>query len=230
MIEKNDLYDYGLAIYQNKEYFKFSLDSILLGEFIKLKNDISILDLCTGNAPIPLILLTRNSTIKIDAVEIQKEVYELAKKSIKENGFEDRVKLYNVNINSYTTEKKYDVVLANPPYFKNIETSYQNENKIKRIARHEVLLTLEEVVCAAKKHLKENGTFYLVHRTERFLDVISCLSKNKLGIRKITFIYTKHNNSAEFFLLEASKYKKSDIKFFSLNIENRKTYKNIFEE
>lgn len=228
MIVINDLYDYGLKIYQNTDYFKFSLDSILLGEFVKLKNNYTILDMCTGNAPIPLILSTKNSTINIDCVEVQAEVFELATKSIKLNFLEDKIKIHNIDIKEYYPNKKYDIVTCNPPYFKSLKTTEKNNNPVKCLARHEILITLEEIIPLAKKFLKENGTFYLVQRVERFLETIDLLQKNSFGIRNVVFINTKKCQNAEIFLIEASLSKKSDLKVKTLDIYNLKTYKNIF--
>lgn len=230
MIVKNDLFDYGLSIYQNSEYFKFSLDSILLGEFVTLKRKNRVLDLCTGNAPIPLILYSKDNSIKVDCLEIQEEIYLLAKKSIEENSLEGSIRIIHGDAKYYEDLEKYDVVTCNPPYFKVTDTSEKNKNEVKRIARHEVCITLSEVVCSAKKNLKETGLFYLVERVDRFLETIKLVDENKMGIRKICFIYTKSDKPAEFFLLEASNYKKSDPKIYSVYTENRATYKNIFEE
>lgn len=230
MIELNDLFDYGLRIYQNKSYFKFSLDSILLGEFVKLKNNDEVLDLCTGNAPIPLIMVTRNPKVHIDAVEIQKEVFDLADKSIKENHLEEKINLHLADAKSINFKKKYDSVVCNPPYFKIDNTSQKNQNEVKKIARHEITMTLEDVVRIAKDSLKENGSLFMVHRVERFLDTIELLKQYKFGIRKTIFVTTKKKKNAEFFLIEASKYKKSDLKVRAICVEGLQTYKNIFKE
>lgn len=230
MIEKNDLYDYGLKIYQNSNYFKFSLDSILLGEYVSSKRGDKILDLCTGNAPIPLILSTRYDNIKIDAVEIQREVYELATLSVRENGLEDVITIYEGDAKSIVLPNKYDICVANPPYFKVTSSSQKNKDKIKQIARHEVEITLEELIASAKRNLVENGRIYLVHRCDRFLETIDLLRKHRFGIREAVFVYTKDKNDAEFFLIEASKCKKNDMKVKSLFVKDLSTYKDIFKE
>ena len=229
MIQKNDLFDYGTFIYQNSDYFKFSIDSILLAEFVKAKKNQKILDMCCGNAPIPLILSTKDGSLQIDAVEIQKEVYELAKKSIEEDGFRN-INLYNCDIKYFYSTKKYDIVICNPPFFKIEEKSVLNDNIIKRIARHEVAITLKEVVEIAKKNLTDNGKFYIVNRVNRFLETINELQKQKLGIRKICFVYTKDNSPAEFFLVESAQNKKDDPNIMSINIRGLKTYKDLFKE
>lgn len=230
MICLNDLFDYGYKIFQDDRYFKFSIDSILLAEFVKFKEGNRILDLCTGNAPIPLILITKCQNLYIDAIEIQPAIFDLAKKSIKYNDLEKSINVINEDAKKYTGEEKYDIVVCNPPYFKVTDTSLKNVDPIKQIARHEMAITLEEIIFTAKKNLKETGTLYLVHRVDRFLETIKILEKAKFGIRNSIFIHTKKGSNAEFFLLEASKYKKSDLKVKSIDISDKKTYKNIFEE
>lgn len=229
MIEKNDLFDYGYYIYQNKEYFKFSIDSILLAEFVSFKKNDTILDMCTGNAPIPMILTSKNKNLKIDAVEIQKEIYDLAIKSININNLSN-INIYNCDIKEYKPNKKYDIITCNPPYFKVNNKSLLNLNTVKKIARHEIMLKLEEVISIACNLLEENGKLYLVHRNERLLETLDFLKSKKFGIRRICFVFTGSNTNSEFFLIEASKQKKSDPKVTYLNIEQLSTYKNIFEE
>lgn len=230
MIVKNDLYDYGLKIYQDTDYFKFSIDSILLAEIVKHKRGDKILDICTGSAPIPLILATKSKELKIDAVEIQPQVARLAKKSVAENKLENVINVYNQDIKTFKESNNYDIITCNPPYFKVTDSSLKNANDIKQIARHEISLTLKELILSVDKLIKSNGTFYIVHRVERFIETLNELEKYKFGIRNAIFVYTKNNSPAEFFLLEASKSKKTDLKVKSIYVENLKTYKNIFKE
>lgn len=225
----NDLYDYGFKIYQDTDYFKFSIDSILLAEFVKLKDNYRVLDMCCGNAAISMILASKNSTVKIDAVEIQKEIYDLAVNSIKYNSLEDRITLYNGDIKDFDGAEKYDIVVCNPPYFKVNSKGYLSENEIKAIARHEIKLTLEEMIDSAYNSMKQNGEFFMAQRIDRLLDTIDALKKKKLGIRKIIMVYTKENADAEFFLLEASKCKKDDLKVNKIEAYRYKSYKSILK-
>ena len=98
-VELNDLYDYDMYIYQNSKYFKFSVDSVLLAEFVRVrKNAKNVLDLCSGNAPIPLILSKKfGDRIRIDAYELQPEIYELGKMSIRKNSVRN-INYYNDDI------------------------------------------------------------------------------------------------------------------------------------
>ena len=129
-IEINDLvYFKNIKIVQDKDYFNFSLDSVLLPNFVDItKKTKMILDMCTGNAPIPLILSTKTDA-KIYAVELQREIYNLAKETIKINKLDNQIVLINNNIKNlkkiFNTET-FDIITCNPPYFKKKEDSIFN--------------------------------------------------------------------------------------------------------
>ena len=130
----NDLFDYpNLKIYQYVEGFKFSLDSILLAEYVKINSKTkTILDLCSGNAAVPMILSTKTKAL-IDAFEIQACIYELAKKSIKYNKLDNQITIYNENIKNIEKLKKgikYDIITCNPPYFKVDDDKHINNTEI----------------------------------------------------------------------------------------------------
>lgn len=233
-IVKNDLYDYeNRYIFQFEDAFKFSLDSILLAEFVdNIKSSSNILDLCTGNAAIPLILTTK-VLCHIDAIEIQKEIYELGKKSISYNNLDDYIKIYNFNateINNHI-QKKYDIITCNPPYFKVDKSSFINKNEKLQIARHEIKITLEDIFKISNNYLNTGGSLYLVHIPERLDEIIYLGFKYKLNIKKVQFIKTKENKKPSLVLVKAVRDSKSGLKINDIiNVENKKTYKNIFKE
>ena len=172
----NDLVGYkDLRIYQNDDWFKFSLESVLLPNFVNINYRCkNILDLCTGNAPIPLILSTKTKA-KITGVEFQKDIYELARKTVEINNLEDQIKIINEDVNNLKkiyNGDTFDMITVNPPYFKNNELSMKNDDVHKSIARHEVMITLDQLLKISSFLLKNNGHFAMVHRTERFFEVI----------------------------------------------------------
>lgn len=215
----NDLVGYkNMKIFQNTEWFSFSLDSVLLPNFVTLNKNIeTIMDLGCGNAPIPLILSTKTAA-KIIGVEIQKDSYELAKKSISYNHLEDRIKLLNIDMkelkNIYSSDS-IDVITCNPPYFKYLETSNLNEDEHKVIARHEKMITLEEIVSLARYLLKNNGVLAMVHRTDRLIEIISLFQKYGLEVKKLRFVYPKVNTDSNMFLIEGRKNGKVGLKLLS---------------
>lgn len=229
----NDLYDYeNYKIVQDSEVFKFSLDSILLAEFVgKLDSSSKILDVCTGNSVVPLIL-SYYFPNEIVGFEIQKYIAELAKESITLNKKENQIKLIHddvKNISQYFPGNNFDVIVANPPYFKYQESSLINENKNKAIARHEICLDLKELFKIVKYALKENGTFYLVHIPERLEEILYLCEKEHIIAKQIQFVYTNTSTNATIVLIKCIKNANNALKVnIPLYINNYKSYKNIF--
>ena len=195
-------------IVQNTQMFNFSLDSVLLPNFVTLNKNIkNILDIGCGNAPIPLILSTKTSAL-ITGVEIQKDVYDLAVKSVKINDLENQINIINADINElynkFETES-FDVITCNPPFFKVSEQSNLNKSDYKTIARHEVKLNLDDIFKISKKLLKNNGYIAIVHRPERLLDILESMKKYNIEPKKIQFIYPKTNMEANILLVEGKK-------------------------
>lgn len=212
----NDLVNFNnIKIYQNKNYFNFSLDSILLPNFVILNNKTKkVLDLCTGNIPIPLILSKKTKAL-IYGVEIQKEIFDLAEKTLKINNLENQIILINKDakelVNDFETDI-FDLITCNPPYFKNSSTSIKNNNNIKSIARHEILIKLEDIINISKKLLKNNGSLSLIHRTDRLIDIIILMRQNNIEPKRIRFIYPKAGKESNLVLIDGRKNGKPGLK------------------
>lgn len=236
----NDLLNYSnLKIVQDDDYFNFSLDSVLLPNFVKINsNTKNILDLGTGNAPIPMILSTLTSA-KLYGIELQDEIYELAKESIELNNLQERITIIHdnmKNLDKYFEPNSFDIIVSNPPYFKINEKSNLNESVQKTIARHEKEITLSEIVSIAKKYLNNNGTFAIVHRTDRLIEIIEEFRKNNIEPKKIQLIYPKKNTESNMVLIEGRKNGNVGLKVLKPlvahedNGEYTEEVKNFFKE
>ena len=205
---KNKLLNLDMIIYQDSDWFKFSLDSVLLANFVTINcRVIRVIDLASGNAPIPMLLSYRTKA-QIYGIEYQKCVYELAVQSVKENCLEDQVHLICgdvSNIQNNFNSDSFDVVKCNPPYFKSLESSYFNQNFVKSVARHEIFLNLDMVLKQAFYLLKTGGIFAMVHRTERFSEIMEKMKNYHLEPKRIQFIYPKEGKNSDLFLIEAVK-------------------------
>lgn len=231
----NDLLNYdNIKIVQNSDWFSFSLDSVLLANFVHVNNKMRIMDFCCGNAPIPLILSTKTNS-KITGVEIQKEVFSLAIKSVRLNNKEKQIEIINEDVknlyNIYETDS-FDLITCNPPYFKYKNSSNINNNNTKALARHELSLTLEDVFKTAKKILKNDGKLAMVHRTERLIDIICLMRKYNLEPKRIRFIQPFSNSNSNLVLIEASKNGNAGLKIESnliVHDENNNYTKEVLE-
>ena len=213
---KNRLLNFdNMVIYQDNDYFLFSLDSVLLANFVTLKlTDKKIIDFCTGNAPIPMLMSFRTKA-RIFGVELQKYIYDMALASIKENKLDKQIEIVNLDVREISklySAESFDVVTCNPPYFKYKTDSLINEKLGKSIARHEIYLKLENIIEMARFLLKNGGTFAMVHRPERLIEIINLMQKYNLEPKKIRFVYPKSGKNANMILIEGVKNGKNGLK------------------
>lgn len=205
----NDLLGYeGLKIVQDPEMFNFSIDSMLLGSFVTInKKTKRIIDLCSGNAPIPLYLTLRTKN-RIVGVEIQKKAFQLAQKSVIINNKEEQIIIYNRDLKGISRElgnQAFDLVTCNPPFFKYHEGSNINKNDFLTIARHEVMVTLDDIVKESSLLLNNGGYLAMVHRPDRLLDVLETFRKYKIEPKRLQFVYPKKGSPANHILIEGMK-------------------------
>lgn len=206
---KNYLLGYkDMYIYQDTDMFSFSLDSVLLPNFITINKGITnILDIGTGNAPIPLILSTKTDA-SITAVEVQPEVFNLAKKSVEENNLENRINVICDDINNLYNDLEsdsFDIITCNPPFFKVNKNSNLNNSDYKTIARHEVKLNLSQLLKISRKLLKNNGILGIVHRPDRLTDILVEMRSNNIEPKKIRLVYPRIGEEANIILIEGTK-------------------------
>lgn len=218
MVVKNKLLNFNdKIIYQDNEAFLFSLDSVLLANFVSIRlTDKNIIDLCSGNGPIPMLMSFRTKA-RIFGVELQKEIYEMGKLSIEENGMDEQITFINDDVKNLKKEnfdKEFDVVVCNPPYFKYQENSLINSSEKKTIARHEVFIKLEEIVEISEHLLKNGGTFAMVHRPDRLIEILTLMKKYKIEPKKMRFVYPKIDKDANMVLIEGVKNGRGGLKLF----------------
>lgn len=234
----DDVLGYDLKIYQNSSYFSFSLDSIILANYASIRlRDKNIVDFCTGNGVIPLIISNRTKN-NIVGVEVQDKLAELATKSVNYNKLDDRITIYNEDVKEFSKKhlNEYDLVLCNPPYFKIEDKSSFNESYEKKIARHEVLFNLEDLCECSKKVLKDNGNLCIVHRTDRLMEILEIFRKHNIEPKRIRFVYENISKESTLVLIEAQKCGsvglkvESPIILYNLDGSMTEEYKSIQEE
>ena len=211
----DDLELKGLKIIQNKEGFCFGIDSVLLSDFAKnIKNNSLVLDLGTGTGIIPILLCGKTNLKKVIGIEVQEKIAEMAKRSIKLNNLEARFQVINENIlnlkNIYQNQT-FDVVVTNPPYKKK-NSGIINENHEKLISRHEIEANLEDFIKVSKDLLKDKGEFYMVHRPERLVDILSIMRKEKLEPKVLRMVYSNKNKEPKLVLIKGIKNAKPFLK------------------
>lgn len=202
----------GIKIVQDTDGFKFSLDSVLLANFVTLNKSIkNVMDIGCGNGIIS-ILLSMRTKAKITGVEIQKESYLNSLESISINKLNDQITVYNEDIKEFyksLESDSFDVVVCNPPYFTGNNTS---KNLSKKIARHSFCLDYKDVTMISRKILKNNGILAIVHRPENLMEILFYMRQNNIEPKKIRFVYPYKGKNANILLVEGMKNGKPGLK------------------
>jgi tRNA1(Val) A37 N6-methylase TrmN6 len=202
-----------LKIIQSHKVFSFSLDAVLLAQFawLPLKRG-KIMDLCTGNGAVPLLLSTRTQAF-IDGVEIQERLADMAVRSVRLNGKEDRISIYQLDLKEAPLRferHSYDVVTCNPPYLP-VMGGQTNLNPHVAIARHELFCTLEDVLASASALLRPKGRVALVHRPGRLVDLFTLMRRYELEPKRMCLVYPKANKPPNMVLIEGLKQGQAEL-------------------
>lgn len=204
----DDLEFKNLKIIQDSSGFCFGIDAVLLSDFAKnIKKDVKVLDLGTGTGIISILLCGKTNLSKIIGVEVQKDVADMASRSSILNNLQEKFEVINENIKDLDKiypKNSFDVIVTNPPYKKE-NTGLTNENEKKLISRHEVLANLEDYIEVSNKMLKDKGEFYMVHRPERLVDILSYMRKYKIEPKELRFVCSHYNEPPKLVLVKGIK-------------------------
>lgn len=197
--------DEKMQIIQSPTIFSYSLDAVLLAHFtyVPIQKG-NILDLCTGNGIIPL-LLSKRTAGHITGLDIQKRLSDMATRSVELNQLTQQITILQGDLKERQQALKqsnYEVVTCNPPYFATPASTEHNENEFLTIARHEVCCTLEDVIKACRLYVKPGGKVAIVHRPERLVDLITLFRAYKIEPKRVQFVYPKKGKEANTLLIE----------------------------
>ncbi|CAM3094752.1 tRNA1(Val) (adenine(37)-N6)-methyltransferase [Paenibacillus sediminis] len=209
----DDLLTENLHIIQSDEVFSFSMDAVLLAHFVSLPQKGKIIDLCTGNGVIPLLMSTRTRA-HIEGIEIQERLADMAKRSVEMNELEHRIQIRHGDLRELHLEtgyEVYDAITVNPPYMA-LRGQDIKLNPHQAIARHEISCTLEEVIAACKRLIRTGGKVAMVHKPQRLGEIISLMRENRLEPKRIRFVHPRAHLEANMVLIEAIRNGKPDVR------------------
>ena len=203
----DDLQCQGLQIIQHPGKFCFGMDAVLLSSFAALRNKDTVMDLCTGTGILPILLSAKTKADHIDALGVQKESAEMARRSIILNELSNRITIYEGDVKTASDQfgkNCYDAVTVNPPYM-NQGHGLKNPNMPMAIARHEILCTLEDVIRESANLLKPKGRFYMVHRPFRLAEIFVIMNSYRLEPKRMQLVYPFADKEPNMVLIEGVK-------------------------
>ncbi len=200
----DDLHRKGYRLIQNTNSFCFGIDAVLLSDFTKVKKNEIAVDFCCGNGIIPVLLCARYSGKKFYGLEIQQDMVELANRSVKLNELVDKIEVFCGDVKKagdFFQKASVDVITVNPPYMNVGGGIISNHSKM-AIARHEILLSLADVITAARLLLKQGGRFYMVHKPHRLADIITLMRSNSIEPKALRFVHSTTEKPPSMVLVE----------------------------
>jgi tRNA1(Val) A37 N6-methylase TrmN6 len=208
-----DLQLAGLSLIQKKNAFRYGMDSVLLAHFADIRPHDITCDFGTGNGILPLLLIGRNKGSHFYAFELLDESAELAKRNVKLNNLEDRIRIIHDNISSaseYLEPCSVDSIICNPPYC-HPSSSLTSPNENKAIARTQKTGFLDNAFKAAFTILKGRGKIFLVYPAPQMLFIMKKMQENHLEPKRFRMVYPKVNKPANLVLIEAVKDAKQTL-------------------
>ncbi len=202
----DDLQRNGLSIIQNPDWFCFGVDAVLLADYAakSIKKGAKVLDLCSGNGIVPLLLSAKSQAENIVGIEIQKPIAEMAERSVKLNQLTHKIQIKQGDLKeaeSYFGRSFFQYITCNPPYKEAGGGLLSKEDPI-TLARHEILCSLEDIVRVSSIILEPLGKLCLIHRPERLVDIICLMRKYGLEPKRLRFVHPSPGKTATMILIE----------------------------
>ena len=200
----DDLHRNNYRIIQDPDRFCFGMDAVLLSGFAKAKEGDHVIDLGTGTGIIPILMEAKTKASNLVGLEIQPESADMAQRSVELNHLEKKIRIVTGDIREASSifgAATFDVVTSNPPYMTE-HHGITNEKSPKAIARHELLCTLEDVICQAAKLLRPGGSFYMVHRPFRLVDIMVLMREYHLEPKRMKLVYPYIDKDPNMVLIE----------------------------
>jgi tRNA1Val (adenine37-N6)-methyltransferase len=196
-----------IKLFQAKDGYRFSVDALLLENFITAKRLEKGVELGAGSGIVSILLARRMKDTKIYAVEIQKSLSERAKRNVRLNRLDDRIEIMSKDIKGLRKDfstNEFDFVFSNPP-FRKPKTGRLSVYEERAVARHEIEITLSDLIQTASYLLKHSGKFHLIYHPFRLAELISLLRKARLEPKRMRFVHSRAGEEAKMVLIEAVK-------------------------
>ena len=197
----------ALTVVQPRDGYRFSIDSILLGRFVRGHGRDRVLELGAGCGVISVMIAALWRPREVVAIEIQPDLAAIAARNAALNRL-DSIRVINADLRARRIDglapASCDLVVANPPY-RALRTGRVSPNPGRRIARDESAATLAEFVAAAKRFAANGAKAAFVFDASRSAELLRCLAANSLEPKRIRFVHPRADAPATTILVEARK-------------------------
>ncbi|VAX31486.1 COG4123: Predicted O-methyltransferase [hydrothermal vent metagenome] len=201
----------GVRLYQRMEGYRFSIDSVLLAGFAGCSRGVRrVADLGAGSGVVGLVLAMRYPWTEVLLIEVQEGLSALAQRNVDLNQLRQRVQVIKADVSSIISDgyadliEGFDAVVSNPP-FRKPGTGRISPYGERAIARHEIKLTLTDLIRTSSALLKNRGRFFMVYHPYRFSEAVYAMKAFSIEPKRVRFVHPDNNSEAAMVLIEAVK-------------------------
>lgn len=210
----DDLQYKGLKLIQKKSGFCFGVDAVLLSNFADIRKNDRVLDMCAGTGIVGILIAAKTGAAKVTGLEIQPCISEMADRSIKLNGLENKVDIVCGDLKDALRlfgPSSFNAIVTNPPYMSK-ECGLINPSDTVAISRHEILCTLEDVIRVSARLLVPGGRLAMVHRPGRLADILYLMRSNGVEPKRLRMVHPSPYKKPNMILIDATRGGKPQLK------------------
>ncbi len=210
----DDLQVGNLKIIQNPKEYLFTSDAVLLADFARVKQGQTVCEFGSGGGIISILTAFKRKPKMVYGIEIQAHLADMSRRSAEENRQENVTFLCGdvKNAASLLGREQMDAVICNPPYRK-VGSGQMQESETLQICRHEVKITLAEIIASAADVLKCKGALYMVHQAERFGEICYFMKQAKIEPKEVKIVCQKEGQSPNLVLVKGVKDGNAGLKW-----------------
>ena len=216
-----ELFEGGLKIIQNKNYYRFTSDSVLLTRFVRAKRGERVADFCAGSGIVGLhfYALAPEAVSSVTLFEMQPELSEMSARTVALNGLENFTAVCSrVQDIGREYNEAFSLVLCNPPYERG---GFENADYKKAVCRKEITVTLADIVDAARRALKFGGRLALVNRADRLAEVLYAMKSRGIEPKRLQFVCGREGAKPYLLLAEGTKGAKEGMEILPALVNAR---------
>ena len=213
-LTRDTFFNSKVTVKQERVGYRFSIDAIILAHHVRPRPGERVVDLGTGCGIVPLIVAYRHPATHMFGIEIQKELADIADDNVRENGMQETVRIVHRDMQTIQPamfQGPVDIVVSNPPFHK-AASGRINPNRQRAVARHEIRVTLLDVVKAAGDILKTAGLFVLVYTSERLPELVQHMRACRIEPKNVRFIHSRRDSESKLMMMEGIKQGRPGLK------------------